>query len=298
LIGNITQKGEFAMAFTIEFDDNRLTEKISDPYQRINETYILGMSFVDFLSLRENLNQSNHVYFKLIDNSDGRINKDSRLYVRMMEFIDICIKDPTLYTMDIFMFFLHLEGLAVPEHHLQYYFDPEKPVESRINPYLKISSFEAAIRGFAQTLKNKNTITSVYTCDSIDDVCMASLYHLLKLGLVIKKCNNCGKYFIPLRRSDAIYCDRISPHNPSKTCKDDGSQRTFEEKLKMDAAEKLRRSVYQVMQMRVRRNPDVEIYKENFEKWKSDVAKWKTGIKRGHKTSEDFIQWLNDSKKR
>jgi hypothetical protein len=298
LIGNITQKGEFAMAFTIEFDDNRLTEKIIDPYQRINETYILGMSFVDFLSLREHLNQSNHVYFKLIDNSHGRINKDSRLYVRMMEFIDICIKDPTLYTMDIFMFFLHLEGLAVPEHHLQYYFDPEKPVENRINPYLKISSFEAAIRGFAQTLKDKNTITSVYTCDSIDDVCMASLYHLLKLGLVIKKCNNCGKYFIPLRRSDAIYCDRISPYNPSKTCKDDGSQRTFEEKLKMDAAEKLRRSVYQVMQMRVRRNPDVEIYKENFEKWKSDVAKWKTGIKRGNKTSEDFIQWLNDSKKR
>lgn len=286
------------MAFTIEFDDNRLTEKIIDPYQRINKTYTLGMSLVDFLSLEENLNQSNHIYFKLVDNPDGRINKDSRLYVRMREFIDICIKDPTLYTMEIFMFFLHLEDLAVPEHHLQYYFDQENPVESHINPYVKISSFEAAIRGFANTVKNKNTITSVYNCDSIEDVCMASLYHLLKLGLVIKKCNNCGKYFIPLRRSDAIYCDRISPYNPSKTCKDDGSQRTFEEKLKMDDAEKLRRSVYQVMQMRVRRNPDIEIYKENFEQWKSYVAKWKAGIKKGTKTSEDFIKWLNDSKKR
>lgn len=286
------------MAFTIEFDDNRLTEKIIDPYQRINETYTLSMSFVDFLSLEENLNQSNHIYFKLVDKSYGRINKDSRLYVRMREFIDICIKDPTLYTMEIFMFFLHLEGLNVPNHHLQYYFDSETPVEKLINPYLKISSFEAAIRGFANTVKNKNTITSVYSCDSIEDVCMASLYHLLKLGLVIKKCNNCGKYFIPLRRSDAIYCDRISPYNPSKTCKDDGSQRTFEEKLKMDDAEKLRRSVYQVMQMRVRRNPDIEIYKENFEQWKSDVAKWKAGIKKGTITSEDFIKWLNDSKKK
>lgn len=299
LIGNIAQKGgALTVAFTIEFDDNRLTEKVIDPYQRINETYTLGMSLVDFLSLEENLNQSNHIYFKLVDNSDGRINKDSRLYVRMREFIDICIKDPTLYTMEIFMFFLHLESLNVPNHHLQYYFDPETPVEKLINPYLKISSFEAAIRGFSNTVKKKNTITSVYSCDSIEDVCMASLYHLLKLGLVIKKCNNCGKYFIPLRRSDAIYCDRISPYNPSKTCKDDGSQRTFEEKLKMDDAEKLRRSVYQVMQMRVRRNPDVEIYKENFEQWKSDVAKWKTGIKKGTKTSEDFIKWLNDSKKR
>ena len=299
LIGNITQKGgALTVAFTIEFDDNRLTEKVIDPYQRINETYTLGMSLVDFLSLEENLNQSNHIYFELVDNSDGRINKDSRLYVRMREFIDICIKDPTLYTMETFMFFLHLEGLNVPNHHLQYYFDSETPVEKLINPYLKISSFEAAIRGFANTIKNKNTITSVYSCDSIEDVCMASLYHLLKLGLVIKKCNNCEKYFIPLRRSDAIYCDRISPYNPSKTCKDDGSQRTFEEKLKMDDAEKLRRSVYQVMQMRVRRNPDVENYKENFEQWKSDVAKWKAGIKKGNRTSEDFINWLNDSKRR
>ncbi|MBS3982998.1 MAG: hypothetical protein KGZ41_04290, partial [Dethiobacter sp.] len=108
---------------------------------------------------------------------------------------------------------------------------------------------------------------------------------------------NCGKYFVPLRRSDALYCDRISPFNASRTCKEDGSQRAFEEKLKTDEAEKLRRQIYQAKQMRIRRNPNIQSYKESFERWKKDVNQWKKDIKKGHKTSEEFILWLEDSRK-
>lgn len=71
----------------------------------------------------------------------------------------------------------------------------------------------------------------------------------IRLGLVVKKCTNCGKYFVPLRRSDTIYCDRSSPFNLSRTCKEDGSHRTFEGKLKTDSAEKLRRSTYEAKKM-------------------------------------------------
>lgn len=285
------------MAFTIEFDDNRLKEKINDVYQDIHETRPLGASFVDFLSLGEAIGTSDHVYFRLIDNSDRRINKDSMLYVRIKEFIDLCIKDPSLYILDNFMFFLYLEGLTVPEHHIEFDFDSDMPVESLVNPYTKLSPFESAIKSFDKSNKSKNAITSVYTCDSIEDICMASLYHLVKLELVIKTCSNCGKYFVPLRRSDAIYCDRRSPFHRSKNCKEDGAHRSFEEKIEMNEVEKLRRAIYQAKQMRVRRNPDIATYKEKFEKWKTDVHAWKVDIKKGLKTSEEFIQWLNDSKK-
>jgi hypothetical protein len=76
------------------------------------------------------------------------------------------------------------------------------------------------------------------------------------------------------------------------------TQRTFENKLKMDDAEKLRRKIYQAKQMRVIRNPDIAFYKENFESWKADVTRWKTDIKNGQRSSEEFIQWLNESNKR
>jgi hypothetical protein len=286
------------MAFTIEFDDNRLTERIREPYISINEVRPMGMSFVDFISLGEEVRKADHVYFKLVEEMSGRVTPDSYFYTQMKEFLDLCIIDPFLYTMENLMFFLHLSGLSVPQQHLEYHFDESNPVEDLIKNKTGMSSFEVAVRGFAKSDKSKNVITCVYTCDSIEDICMATLYHLLKLGLVIKKCNNCGKYFIPLRRSDAVYCDRPSPYNPSKTCKEDGSHRTFEEKLKMDDAESLRRQIYLAKRMRIRRNPDITAYKESFDKWNTEVSKWKEEIKKGHKTSEEFIQWLNESKKK
>ncbi|EYE89102.1 hypothetical protein Q428_04655 [Fervidicella metallireducens AeB] len=286
------------MAVTIEFDDTRLTERINEPFKGIDETNSLGMSFVDFLSLGKDLSSRNHIYFYLFDNFDRYINEDSFLYSGIKEFIDICIKDSSLYTLDNFMFFLHMQGLSIPQHHIEYYFNTETVLEDLVNPYMQMSPMERAIRGFTKCDKSKNAITNVYTCDSIEDICIASLYHLIKLKTPIKICANCGKYFVALRRSDAIYCDRISPFNAAKTCKEDGSQRTFEEKLKMNEAEKLRRSVYQTLQMRIRRNPDDEYHKEYFENWKKEVDKWKNDIKKGKKTTEEFIEWLNWSKMR
>ena len=286
------------MAFTLEFDDTKLTERLRDPYKGIDETRPLGLSFLDFLSLGEALKENSHIYFRLVDGSAGMVHEDSWFYVQVKEFVDICVRTPELYSLDNFLFFLHLKGLSIPAHYINYYLDPENPPEDLIPPQLKLSPLEAAIRGFAKSDKSKNTITSVYTCDSIEDACIASIYHFLQLGLAIKVCANCGKYFVPLRRSDAIYCDRISPFRRSKTCKEDGSQRTFEEKIKLNEAEKLRRSIYQAKQMRVRRNPDILSYRENFDKWKTDAARWKKDIKKGHRTSEEFIQWLNDCKRK
>lgn len=286
------------MAFTIEFDDDKLTERIYDPYKGVDETDTLGMSFVDFLSLGDELSNRKHIYFGLLDDLDMSMSNDSCIYVKLKEFIDICIKNSSLYTLDNFMFFLHMQGLSIPQHHLKYYFDQDMIIEDLVNPYMEMSPMERAIRGFVKCNKSKNAITSVYTCDSIEDICISTLYHLIKLKTPIKICANCSKYFVPLRRSDAIYCDRISPFNPTKTCKEDGSQRTFEEKLKMDDAEKLRRSIYQTLQMRVRRKPEDEDHKDYFEKWKKDVSKWKKEIKKGSKTSEEFVQWLLRSKKK
>ncbi len=286
------------MAFTLEFYDNNLTERLRDPYKGIDETLPLGLSFIDFLSSGDTLVENSHIYFRLVDGSTGMVHENSWFFVQIKEFVDICIRTPELYSLDNFLFFLHLKGLSVPSHYINYYLDPEKPPEDLISPQFKLSTLETALRGFANSDKSQNTITTGYTCDSIEDACIAAIYHFLQLGLTIKTCSNCGKYFVPLRRSDAIYCNRVSPFRRSKTCKEDGSQRTFEEKLKLNDVEKLRRSIYQAKQMRVRRNPDILSYKDAFDKWKTDVALWKKDIKKGRRTSEEFIQWLNDSKRK
>lgn len=81
------------------------------------------------------------------------ITDSSFFYVNIKEFIDICIKDTSLYTLDNFMFFLHLQGLSIPQHNLKYYFDQDKIIEDLVTPYMKIPTMERAIRGFANSNK-------------------------------------------------------------------------------------------------------------------------------------------------
>ena len=70
----------------------------------------------------------------------------------------------------------------------------------------------------------------------------------------------------------------------------------FEEKLRVDEVEKLRRSICQTMQMRVRRNPDIPTYKEKFESWKAETEQWRKDIKDGKRTALDFFGWLKETK--
>jgi hypothetical protein len=103
---------------------------------------------------------------------------------------------------------------------------------------------------------------------------MATLYHLLKLGLVIKKCNNCGKYFIPpgaqmLFTVTGLVHTILLRH--AKKMVPTGPLRETEN----DDAESLRRQIYLAKRMRIRRNPDITAYKESFDKWNTEVSKWK-----------------------
>ena len=196
------------------------------------------------------------------------------------------------------MFFLHLRGASIPEHRLEYTFDPDHPVENFVTSQESMSFFEQAIRGFSLSDKSKNTVTSVYTCDGLDDLFTASLYHLARLGLTLKRCSNCSHYFVALRRSDAIYCDRQSPFRKNKTCKEDGPPRAFEKKAKMNTAAKLHRNLYAAKLMLAKRNPDIAHYKESFDQWKAEAKSWKADLNAGRKSEEDYLQWLIADKSR
>lgn len=124
------------------------------------------------------------------------------------------------------------------------------------------------------------------------DACSASLFEILKAGLTIKKCRNCGKYFIPFNRSDTMFCDRITPQNKEKTCKEYNSQNLYYEKLKADETKSIQRKIYQQKQMLSRRNPDIIEYKEAFEQFKIQSKQWKTDVKNGIKTETEFLEWL------
>lgn len=125
---------------------------------------------------------------------------------------------------------------------------------------------------------------------------VSAVYYNFVNGYHFKVCRNCNRLFIPFSRADELYCDNPSPQDPSRTCKQYGSEKLWYERLKHDEAAKLSRNVYMAKQMLVKRNPDIPEYKAMFEHFKEERKKWERAVKDGKRTKQEYIDWLNKMK--
>ncbi len=78
-----------------------------------------------------------------------------------------------------------------------------------------------------------------------------ALWQYSNSKLTLSKCENCGKYFFPRKRSDEKYCDRVTKNG--KTCKQIGYS---ESKLKTDSIKSLYRKIYKTQNARKQRNKE------------------------------------------
>ncbi len=142
--------------------------------------------------------------------------------------------------------------------------------------------------------KQKVKMVTAYELKDFEDFIVASLTELLKNKKNIKKCENCGRYFLA-KRSDAKYCDYPSPQNKNKTCKEYAPAVNYEDNL--DEATRLYRKIYKTLNQDKLRNPYGEHIKR-FEKFKEETKQWKQTIKNGNRTKEEFFEWLKQEDKR
>lgn len=98
---------------------------------------------------------------------------------------------------------------------------------------MDITSFERAMIDFGLEVPTysissfmddygKELICDMYFCipaaesrNIIEQLCTAELYHLVKTGRVIKRCERCGNLFVP-KKVDEKYCIRRSKDYPEK----------------------------------------------------------------------------------
>ncbi len=126
----------------------------------------------------------------------------------------------------------------------------------------------------------------------------ASLEQCYTHDILIKKCKNCGKYFVPQNRSDTLYCDRKAPQDESKTCKEYGARQAWKTALKENETAGLYRKIYMSKQMLAKRNPTIKDYSASFEKFKTESKKWKSDVKSGVKSEADYLEWLKAVKEK
>ncbi|MEI3357296.1 MAG: DUF6076 domain-containing protein [Clostridia bacterium] len=163
------------------------------------------------------------------------------------------------------------------------------------NQYKKLLDTFQSEKNLIKDIKNKELkiIPSIsYQSNDMFSLVIISFNQVLQNNKkVIKRCNNCGKFFIPISKSNEIFCDNLYG-TTNKTCKQVGAAIAYNNKLKKDDVQRKYRSTYSNWCMLVKRYPDIESYKLNFEIWKKEAKKFKDDIKKGLSTNDDFLDWL------
>ena len=92
------------------------------------------------------------------------------------------------------------------------------------------------------------SMIDTHQSNDLSAICYAVLEELVKTtNNPIKKCQNCGMYFIPNSRLDEIYCDYPKPDG--KTCREKGAMEAYNERLKQNKALAEYRRLYQLKSM-------------------------------------------------
>lgn len=127
--------------------------------------------------------------------------------------------------------------------------------------------------------------------DDIDDMLRYELVETLVRGVEFKRCKNCGMLFVPMGRSDAVYCDFIMP-GEKQPCNKIGANRQAKKKVAADPALKEYRSAYQRLNKRVELG---YMEKDAFQTWAKEAKYRYTQCQNGEIPFEEYKLWLDET---
>jgi hypothetical protein len=282
-----------------------LSEYMS-PFKKFpRKKMIESLKTLSFLLVTESSIQKLSSFFKYINNSAGTsldeavhflVHNLFSEFIYIQTYVEVMQDKKIFENKEVFRSFISgfvFQGLIEYEN----LYDSEKKVHGHYASVCKQDNINDVLH-FADNLgKYDSNMSNFHLSDSLSAVC-TSLYYLLDRGYTIKKCSNCGKYFVPFNRSDTIYCDRPSPQDSNRTCKEYGAEKLWYDKLKQNEVASLCRKISQAKQKKASRYKDLPIYLEQYERFQKESKQWKSDIKKGLKTEAEFLEWLNLERKK
>lgn len=118
-----------------------------------------------------------------------------------------------------------------------------------------------------QVKKIAPTLNDNFTYREIDDICFLEFIKMVQSDISVKKCHNCGKYFINNKYKNSIYCNRI-PKGETKPCNIVAPRKNYIEKLKENDVAGEYRKRYKKLFGRIKNAAIPEEEHARFKKWK------------------------------
>ena len=139
----------------------------------------------------------------------------------------------------------------------------------------------------------------IFEFNNLIDLFNLLLVNSIDKKITIKKCKNCNNFFIPESRTDEVYCNRISPQNPNKTCKEYGAKKTYRDEIKSTPIKYEHNKTSQFYRMRINRSKtpkEKEKYQKKFDIYKKNYQKKKQKYQ-SHRLEElAFVEWIRNQK--
>lgn len=209
-------------------------------------------------------------------------------------------RDSALWDVELFRSYAELKlGTSMPVLH-RVESDPQKML-FHINQQNPEADYQVITDSFVQSMR-ENPAHRYYIADGFQEFLVMELYCLIRSRCTISTCRNCGKVFVAYNRSDTQYCDRPSPQESGKTCREYGAYITRLEKVRQDEATHLYKQLYNMMQNRYRRTktpscPQGQLrLRQELEDFIADNKAWKKQMKAGKFTEQQYVDWLKSQK--
>lgn len=137
-----------------------------------------------------------------------------------------------------------------------------------------------------------NAFHSIYTIKSSMSLILFEAAHAMDANTKFVKCKNCGNYFVPVGRSDSVYCGYPAPQDETKECRDVGANATRARKMKNDVLTQEYRRLYMRLKMAIKRHPDDTALQERFQELTEGMKVRKEQKEEGAISVDDILEWL------
>ena len=135
-------------------------------------------------------------------------------------------------------------------------------------------------------------VEQLYEIDCIEDLFRFEFIKMIEHDIFIKKCKNCERFFIPRRRADAEYCDRVY-RDTHRKCSEIGATLRYERKVAGNPILEAHKKAYRRFNSRVRNK---KMTQGEFMAWSDEAAKKRDACLAGELPFDEFIAWLEQGR--
>lgn len=137
-------------------------------------------------------------------------------------------------------------------------------------------------------------VEQLYSIYDIEDLFRFELIKMIEHEIFIKKCKNCERFFIPMRRVDAEYCNRIYG-GTQRRCNEIGAMIQYEKRVAENPILEAHKKAYRRFNSRTRTK---KMTQSEFMAWSDEAARKRDECLAGKLSFDDFVAWLEQGRVR